>query len=65
MKVGLKQCKKNCFSSSYRMYGCYVTYQIEKELLELNGSSETKEMKEVLSSETKQDLLHRDIDRKK
>ncbi|GJY62384.1 retrovirus-related pol polyprotein from transposon TNT 1-94 [Tanacetum coccineum] len=24
MKVGLKQCKKNCFNSSYKMYGYYV-----------------------------------------
>ncbi|GKD29049.1 putative ribonuclease H-like domain-containing protein, partial [Tanacetum coccineum] len=30
MKVGLKRCKKNCFNSSYKRYGCYVTYQKER-----------------------------------
>ncbi|GJV01725.1 hypothetical protein Tco_1335294 [Tanacetum coccineum] len=37
MKVGLKRCKKNCFNSSYKMYGSYVDYKMGKRVIGTNG----------------------------
>nr|GEX25833.1 hypothetical protein [Tanacetum cinerariifolium] len=46
----IEPCKKSFFNSSFRMYGLWWIYFIEKELLAQNRFSETSWMKEVIQA---------------